>query len=182
MNENLTKHNEFIVASMLRLIEINTESIGIRDSSIILQYFAGKKMDEIARGEDITKERVRQIIDRTKKRISTLVEKANIGAYNNRIAELEELVVENDFLKRTIRANNLSVKTPLAFLNLSERATNILSVAKIDCVEELSALQPEEIMKYRNAGQKTISELEIALNNRGLSWGGIILKEEKKLQ
>lgn len=61
--------------------------------------------------------------------------------------------------------------TPLEDLELSVRAFNCLKAAKINSLSELVQYTQEELMKFRNFGQKSLSEIEQVLAERGLHFG-----------
>ncbi|MCL6523427.1 MAG: DNA-directed RNA polymerase subunit alpha [Thermoflavifilum sp.] len=63
------------------------------------------------------------------------------------------------------------LKTPLEDLDLSVRAFNCLKAAKINSLSELVQYEQEELMKFRNFGQKSLSEIEQVLAERGLHFG-----------
>lgn len=63
------------------------------------------------------------------------------------------------------------LKTPLEDLDLSVRAFNCLKAAKINSLSELVQYEQEDLMKFRNFGQKSLSEIEQVLHERGLSFG-----------
>lgn len=63
------------------------------------------------------------------------------------------------------------LKTPLEDLDLSVRAFNCLKAAKINSLSELVQYEQEDLMKFRNFGQKSLSEIEQVLIERGLSFG-----------
>lgn len=63
------------------------------------------------------------------------------------------------------------LSTPLEDLELSVRAFNCLKAAKINSLSELVQYTQEELMKFRNFGQKSLSEIEQVLHERGLGFG-----------
>lgn len=63
------------------------------------------------------------------------------------------------------------LKTPLEDLDLSVRAFNCLKAAKINSLSELVQYTQEELMKFRNFGQKSLAEIEQVLHDRGLRFG-----------
>ncbi len=63
------------------------------------------------------------------------------------------------------------LKTPLEDLDLSVRAFNCLKAAKINSLSELVQYEQEDLMKFRNFGQKSLSEIDLVLHDRGLSFG-----------
>ena len=64
-----------------------------------------------------------------------------------------------------------TLNTPLEDLELSVRAFNCLKAAKINSLSELVQYTQEELMKFRNFGQKSLSEIEQVLHERGLGFG-----------
>jgi DNA-directed RNA polymerase subunit alpha len=77
----------------------------------------------------------------------------------------EDLVDEQTLQLRKV------LKTPLEDLDLSVRAFNCLKAAKINSLSELVQYEQEDLMKFRNFGQKSLSEIEQVLHERGLSFG-----------
>ena len=62
------------------------------------------------------------------------------------------------------------LKTPLEDLDLSVRAFNCLKAAKINSLSELVQYEQEDLMKFRNFGQKSLAEIEQVLAERGLAF------------
>lgn len=77
----------------------------------------------------------------------------------------EDVVDENALQLRKV------LKTPLEDLDLSVRAFNCLKAAKINSLSELVQYTQEELMKFRNFGQKSLAEIEQVLHDRGLRFG-----------
>jgi len=63
------------------------------------------------------------------------------------------------------------LKTPLEDLDLSVRAFNCLKAAKINSLSQLVTYEQEDLMKFRNFGQKSLAEIEQVLAERGLHFG-----------
>jgi len=80
--------------------------------------------------------------------------------------EEKEAVVDEETLQMRKVLN-----TPLEDLELSVRAFNCLKAAKINSLSELVQYTQEELMKFRNFGQKSLSEIEQVLHERGLHFG-----------
>ncbi|MCY7423304.1 MAG: DNA-directed RNA polymerase subunit alpha [Chitinophagaceae bacterium] len=85
--------------------------------------------------------------------------------FDNKEEKKEDLVDEQTLQLRKI------LKTPLEDLDLSVRAFNCLKAAKINSLSELVQYEQEDLMKFRNFGQKSLSEIEQVLNERGLGFG-----------
>ena len=63
------------------------------------------------------------------------------------------------------------LKTPIAELELSVRSANCLREASIRTIGELVQKSPQELLKYRNFGKKSLVEIEELLKGMGLSLG-----------
>ena len=85
--------------------------------------------------------------------------------------EERETVVDEETLQL-----RKTLGTPLEDLELSVRAFNCLKAAKINSLSELVQYTQEELMKFRNFGQKSLSEIEQVLHERGLGFGMDISK------
>jgi len=85
--------------------------------------------------------------------------------FDNKEEKKEDLVDETTLQLRKV------LKTPLEDLDLSVRAFNCLKAAKINSLSELVQYEQEDLMKFRNFGQKSLFEIEQVLNERGLGFG-----------
>ena len=63
------------------------------------------------------------------------------------------------------------LKTPIGELELSVRSANCLREAKIHTIGELVGKSPQELLKYRNFGKKSLAEIEELLGGMGLGLG-----------
>jgi len=63
------------------------------------------------------------------------------------------------------------LKTPLSELDLSVRAYNCLKAADIKTLGDLVAYNIADLLKFRNFGKKSLSELEELVAEKGLSFG-----------
>jgi DNA-directed RNA polymerase subunit alpha len=85
--------------------------------------------------------------------------------FDNKEDKKEDVVDEQMLQLRKI------LKTPLEDLDLSVRAFNCLKAAKINSLSELVQYEQEDLMKFRNFGQKSLAEIEQVLAERGLHFG-----------
>ncbi len=90
--------------------------------------------------------------------------------FDNKEDKKEDVVDEQVLQLRKV------LKTPLEDLDLSVRAFNCLKAAKINSLSELVQYEQEDLMKFRNFGQKSLSEIEQVLGERGLSFGMDLVK------
>lgn len=86
-------------------------------------------------------------------------------SFDSRQEKKEDMVDEQTLQLRKI------LKTPLEDLDLSVRAFNCLKAAKINSLSELVQYDKDDLMKFRNFGQKSLTEIELVLNERGLGFG-----------
>jgi len=63
------------------------------------------------------------------------------------------------------------LKTNLADLDLSVRAYNCLKAADVRTLGDLARLEVSDMMKFRNFGKKSLTELEALINEKGLTFG-----------
>lgn len=85
--------------------------------------------------------------------------------FDNKEDKKEDVVDEQMLQLRKV------LKTPLEDLDLSVRAFNCLKAAKINSLSELVQYEQEDLMKFRNFGQKSLAEIEQVLAERGLHFG-----------
>jgi len=90
--------------------------------------------------------------------------------FDNKEEKKEDLVDEQTLQLRKV------LKTPLEDLDLSVRAFNCLKAAKINSLSELVQYEQEDLMKFRNFGQKSLAEIEQVLTERGLHFGMDLVK------
>ncbi|MDR0833558.1 MAG: DNA-directed RNA polymerase subunit alpha [Candidatus Symbiothrix sp.] len=68
------------------------------------------------------------------------------------------------------------LKTPMSELELSVRALNCLKTADVDTLGGLVKYQRSDLLKFRNFGKKSLTELDELLNRLNLSFGMDISK------
>ena len=87
---------------------------------------------------------------------------------------LEEDIVE-DFDEDTLHMRQL-LKTELTEFGLSVRALNCLKTAEVFTLGELVSFKKSDMLKFRNFGKKSLSELEELIEQKGLTFGFDISK------
>jgi DNA-directed RNA polymerase subunit alpha len=68
------------------------------------------------------------------------------------------------------------LKTPLTDLDLSVRAFNCLKAAEVKTLGDLVSYNIADLLKFRNFGKKSLSELEELVAEKGLSFGMDVAK------
>lgn len=89
----------------------------------------------------------------------------NTMTFETAKAEEEEAVDEEMLHMRKI------LKTPLNDMDLSVRAYNCLKAADIRTLGDLVQLDMQDMMKFRNFGKKSLTELENLVAEKGLTFG-----------
>ena len=82
---------------------------------------------------------------------------------------LEE-VVADEFDEDTLHMRQL-LKTELTEFGLSVRALNCLKTAEVFTLGELVAFKKSDMLKFRNFGKKSLTELEELVKDKGLTFG-----------
>lgn len=89
--------------------------------------------------------------------------------------ELESESVEDVFDENAIMMRQL-LKTKLADVELSVRALNCLRAANVDTIGSLVQYSRNELLKFRNFGKKSLTEVEELLDSLGLTFAMDISK------
>ena len=61
--------------------------------------------------------------------------------------------------------------TSMSDCDISVRALNCLRYAEIETIRDLVTMHRQDLLKYRNFGKKSLTELDEFLEDRGLAWG-----------
>jgi DNA-directed RNA polymerase subunit alpha len=108
---------------------------------------------------------------------SALKEAANILIQHFILFSDENILLDTQVKKPTqeVDENFLHMrkvlKTNLADLDLSVRAYNCLKAAEIRTLGELVSYDIDDLLKFRNFGKKSLSELEEFVRDKGLNFG-----------
>ena len=90
---------------------------------------------------------------------------------DERIAlEINDGKGDDEFNEEILHMRQL-FKTKLADLDLSVRALNCLKAADIETLGQLCSIQRSELLKFRNFGKKSLTELDAKLVSLNLSFG-----------
>jgi len=89
--------------------------------------------------------------------------------------DVEEKSVTEEFDESSLHMRQL-LMTKLTDLDLSVRALNCLKAAEIDTLGDLVSFDKNDLLKFRNFGKKSLSELEDLVDTKGLSFGMDITK------
>jgi DNA-directed RNA polymerase subunit alpha len=89
--------------------------------------------------------------------------------------DIEEKAVAEEFDENTLHIRQL-LKTKLVDMDLSVRALNCLKAADVETLGELVAFNKNDLLKFRNFGKKSLTELEDLVKTKGLEFGMNVAK------
>jgi DNA-directed RNA polymerase subunit alpha len=81
-----------------------------------------------------------------------------------------EKAVTEEFDETSLHIRQL-LKTKLVDLDLSVRALNCLKAADVETLGDLVAFNKNDLLKFRNFGKKSLTELEDLVKSKGLEFG-----------
>lgn len=84
--------------------------------------------------------------------------------------DTEEKAASEEFDETSLHMRQL-LKTKLVDLDLSVRALNCLKAADVDTLADLVSLNKHDLLKFRNFGKKSLTELEELIKTKNLSFG-----------
>jgi len=87
----------------------------------------------------------------------------------------EEKASGDEFDEEVLHMRQM-LKTKLVDMDLSVRALNCLKAADVETLGELVQYNRNDLLKFRNFGKKSLTELDDLLDNMGLNFGMDITK------
>lgn len=108
---------------------------------------------------------------------NALTEAAKILIHHFMLFSDERITLEADEIAQTESYDEESLhmrqllKTRLTDLDLSVRALNCLKAAEVDTLGDLVSFNKNDLMKFRNFGKKSLTELDELVNIKGLTFG-----------
>ena len=106
-----------------------------------------------------------------------LTEAAKVLIHHFMLFSDERITLEADEISQTETYDEESLhmrqllKTKLVDMDLSVRALNCLKAAEVDTLGDLVSFNKNDLMKFRNFGKKSLTELEELVNVKGLNFG-----------
>lgn len=111
-----------------------------------------------------------------------LKEAAKVLIYHFMLFSDEKITLDSDdkmaneeFDEEILHMRQL-LKTRLIDLDLSVRALNCLKAAEVDTLGDLVKFNKNDLLKFRNFGKKSLTELDELLENMSLSFGMDVIK------
>lgn len=136
----------------------------------VSDYRVGQKTDYEKLTIDVATDGSISPREALKSAANILIEHFSMFSDNKMTLENEADKKEEEFDEKTLRMRQL-LKTRLTDMNLSVRALNCLKAANVETLGRLVELNKGDLLKFRNFGKKSLSELEKLLEDLGLSFG-----------
>lgn len=111
-----------------------------------------------------------------------LTEASKILIYHFMLFSDERITLETEAVKASIQYDEETLhtrqllKSKLADMDLSVRALNCLKAAEVETLGELVSYSKSDLMKFRNFGKKSLTELEELVHSKGLNFGFDVAK------
>lgn len=164
------------------------DTINERQFKIVYDILINKKtMEDVAKEHDITPERARQIFTIANRRVmhSSRIETKYFelkSKYFKTLADYEVLQEklsifhkDNPHIKLGISKEDAEItellNTNLRDMDLTVRALNCLKASDIELLWQLVSLNINDLLKFRNFGKKSLTELTELVSNKGLQFG-----------
>lgn len=114
--------------------------------------------------------------DALKEAAKILIHHFRLFSDDDKITEkVEEKTATDDFDEDALQMRQL-LKTKLVDMDLSVRALNCLKAAEVETLADLVKYQKSDLLKFRNFGKKSLTELDELLANLNLNFGMDISK------
>ena len=182
-----------------------------REKTILTMLLEGKDVEFVAEEYGLTRSRIMQIVSKAVRKLATVktfselrreykqlvFDNTNfqnvIEALQNRVKKLERInnidtapVSEYDYLLGDKGGTfTAMMNTPVYDLDISVRSLNCLKGADVDTLYDLVKCNKTDLMKFRNFGKKSLTELEDLLENLHLHFGmdvdAIIAADSEKM-
>ncbi len=95
---------------------------------------------------------------------------------DDKITVEDKADTENEVFDEEVLRMRQKLKTKLVDMNLSVRALNCLKAADVETLGELVQFNKSDLLKFRNFGKKSLTELDDLLESLNLSFGTDISK------
>lgn len=194
MNKNNRSNEQSIVSVDMqqlknhyyRLIEFCTEALLAHDEKIpergiriTRQLIAGYPIEIVAEWHSLSKERVRQLFEKTIKQVRRdhVVMRKKLDEIQNENAQLkaENLLLREKLVHQSIPETSEEILALLQIetskLALSKRTLNIFEKLNVENFGQIPKLDVHDLLATPNCGKKTITEIKQFLRNINLSLG-----------
>ncbi|KAF1857100.1 hypothetical protein Lal_00015197 [Lupinus albus] len=108
---------------------------------------------------------------------NALTEASKILIYHFMLFSDERITLETEAVKASFNTTKkLYIQDNFLNMDLSVRALNCLKAAEVETLGELVSYSKSDLMKFRNFGKKSLTELEELVHSKGLNFGFDVAK------
>ncbi len=172
--------------NQLTLISLSEGYLKDRESGILTEIIKGVKLEDIGNAFGLTRERVMQIATKAANKLASIEDLKQIRDENKTLKEENNrLSKENNLLKKYITDQRITIdayensdklhstifEKRLIDLNLTVRTQNGLKSLNCDTLGDVVKLDISMLMKARNLGKKSLTEIDEFIKRLGLHWG-----------
>lgn len=172
--------------NQLTLISLSEGYLKDRESGILTEIIKGVKLEDIGNAFGLTRECVMQIATKAANKLASIEDLKQIRDENKTLKEENNrLSKENNLLKKYITDQRITIdayensdklhstifEKRLIDLNLTVRTQNGLKSLNCDTLGDVVKLDISMLMKARNFGKKSLTEIDEFIKRLGLHWG-----------
>lgn len=172
--------------NQLTLISLSEGYLKDRESGILTEIIKGVKLEEVGNTFGLTRERVMQIAIKAANKLASIEDLKQIRDENKTLKEENNrLSKENNLLKKYITDQRITIdayensdklhstifEKRLIDLNLTVRTQNGLKYLNCDTLGDVVKLDMSMLLKARNFGKKSLTEIDEFIKRLGLHWG-----------
>lgn len=177
---------EVFKMNQLTLISLSEGYLKDRESGILTEIVKGVKLEDIGNTFGLTRERVMQIATKAANKLASIEDLKQIRDENKTLKEENNrLSKDNNLLKKYITDQRITIdayensdklhstifEKRLIDLNLTVRTQNGLKSLNCDTLGDVVKLDISMLMKARNFGKKSLTEIDEFIKRLGLHWG-----------
>lgn len=191
--ENITE-NKHLSSLFFEIIGTLEKKMEQRNYSIIKDLVKGVPRSEVAKKNNLTQERIRQLYKKILEEVKSILIseaqeneqlrkdnaqlKAQAQLYIEEIERLRSVVKDERLREATNQTVDVNthvaelLNTPIQKLHLSVRAINVLSALGISTFGEIPKIDTAvTLLNVRNSGRKTVHDIEVFIEKFGLRFG-----------
>lgn len=191
--ENITE-NKHLSSLFLEIVGTLEKKMEQRNYSIIKDLVKGVPRSEVAKKNNLTQERIRQLYKKILEEVKSILIseaqeneqlrkdnaqlKAQAQLYIEEIERLRSIVKDESLRETTNQTVDVNthvaelLNTPIQKLHLSVRAINVLSALGISTFGEIPKIDTAvTLLNVRNSGRKTVHDIEVFIEKFGLRFG-----------
>lgn len=174
---NISCYNKSEISNLLATMWVLVVKGSERETKILELFFNGESIVKIADAFSLSRERVRQIIIKSIRKLNNaLVELCDLKKENSElkseIAKVKTQLIMQEGMKEEqsddIPPSVFSIR--LVDCNLPVRVLNATRAVNIDTIGDLVQYSKLDLLKFRCLGKKSVFQLDDFIHDMGLEW------------